>query len=131
MASQTQGIQQLLQAEKRAAEKVGEARRRKTHRLKQAKEEAQGELEQYRRRREKEFQHQREKVLGSQGDGTERMEQETEERIKNICLSYKENHEAVISRVIDIVCSVTPTVHINFVPPNEKVVEMADETSVL
>lgn len=29
MASQTQGIQQLLQAEKRAAEKVGEARKRK------------------------------------------------------------------------------------------------------
>lgn len=28
MASQTQGIQQLLQAEKRAAEKVGEARKR-------------------------------------------------------------------------------------------------------
>jgi hypothetical protein len=29
MASQTQGIQQLLAAEKRAAEKVSEARRRK------------------------------------------------------------------------------------------------------
>lgn len=28
MASQTQGIQQLLAAEKRAAEKVGEARKR-------------------------------------------------------------------------------------------------------
>lgn len=28
MASQTQGIQQLLQAEKRAAEKVAEARKR-------------------------------------------------------------------------------------------------------
>lgn len=29
MASQTQGIQQLLTAEKKAAEKVGEARKRK------------------------------------------------------------------------------------------------------
>lgn len=29
MASQTQGIQQLLAAEKRAADKVGEARKRK------------------------------------------------------------------------------------------------------
>ncbi|XP_026542696.1 V-type proton ATPase subunit G 2 isoform X2 [Pseudonaja textilis] len=36
MASQTQGIQQLLQAEKRAAEKVAEARKRKARRLKQA-----------------------------------------------------------------------------------------------
>nr|ACM08668.1 Vacuolar proton pump subunit G 1 [Salmo salar] len=38
MASQSQGIQQLLQAEKRAAEKVAEARKRKNRRLKQAKE---------------------------------------------------------------------------------------------
>ncbi|XP_044517452.1 V-type proton ATPase subunit G 1 isoform X2 [Gracilinanus agilis] len=35
MASQSQGIQQLLQAEKRAAEKVSEARKRKNRRLKQ------------------------------------------------------------------------------------------------
>ncbi|XP_030624561.1 V-type proton ATPase subunit G 1 isoform X2 [Chanos chanos] len=35
MASQSQGIQQLLQAEKRAAEKVAEARKRKNRRLKQ------------------------------------------------------------------------------------------------
>ncbi len=45
MASQTQGIQQLLAAEKRAAEKVSEARKRKNRRLKQAKEEAQSEIE--------------------------------------------------------------------------------------
>ena len=45
MASQTQGIQQLLVAEKRAAEKVSEARKRKNRRLKQAKEEAQAEIE--------------------------------------------------------------------------------------
>ena len=45
MASQTQGIQQLLSAEKRAAEKVAEARKRKNRRLKQAKEEAQVEIE--------------------------------------------------------------------------------------
>lgn len=56
MASQTQGIQQLLQAEKRAAEKVADARKRKARRLKQAKEEAQMEVEQYRREREQEFQ---------------------------------------------------------------------------
>ncbi|MBN3272414.1 VATG1 ATPase, partial [Polyodon spathula] len=55
MASQSQGIQQLLQAEKRAADKVAEARKRKNRRLKQAKEEAQAEIEQYRLQREKEF----------------------------------------------------------------------------
>ncbi|XP_015683110.1 V-type proton ATPase subunit G 2 isoform X2 [Protobothrops mucrosquamatus] len=45
MASQTQGIQQLLQAEKRAAEKVAEARKRKARRLKQAKEETRKKLQ--------------------------------------------------------------------------------------
>ena len=85
MASQTQGIQQLLAAEKRAAEKVAEARKRKwnnlviwlfssnfdsvillliislcnvsgkARRLKQAKEEAQAEIEVYRAEREKQF----------------------------------------------------------------------------
>ena len=52
MASQTQGIQQLLSAEKRAAEKVSEARKRKNRRLKQAKEEAQSEIEKYKKERE-------------------------------------------------------------------------------
>ena len=51
MASQTQGIQQLLAAEKRAAEKVSEARKRKNRRLKQAKEEAQTEIEKYKSER--------------------------------------------------------------------------------
>jgi V-type H+-transporting ATPase subunit G len=78
MASQTQGIQQLLAAEKRAAEKVSEARKRKwkilqclknwkfrkslifhvlgkQKRLKQAKEQAQEEIEKYRQEREKLF----------------------------------------------------------------------------
>lgn len=81
MASQTQGIQQLLAAEKRAAEKVSEARKRKFRnwksfidfilqnlswkyfrlikgkqkRLKQAKEEAQDEIEKYRQERERQF----------------------------------------------------------------------------
>ena len=41
MASQTGEIQKLLAAEKKAAEKVGEAKKRKNKRLKQAKEEAQ------------------------------------------------------------------------------------------
>ncbi|VDP28690.1 unnamed protein product [Soboliphyme baturini] len=48
MASPTTGIQQLLAAEKKAAEQVNEARKRKARRLKQAKEEAQQEIDKYR-----------------------------------------------------------------------------------
>uniref|UniRef100_A0A8C0N301 V-type proton ATPase subunit G n=1 Tax=Canis lupus familiaris TaxID=9615 RepID=A0A8C0N301_CANLF len=47
MASQSQGIQQLLQAEK-----VADARKRKARCLKQAKEEARMEVELYHRERE-------------------------------------------------------------------------------
>ena len=42
----------MLSAEKRAAEKVSEARKRKNRRLKQAKEEAQAEIEKYKKERE-------------------------------------------------------------------------------
>lgn len=48
MASQTAGIQQLLAAEKRAAEKINEARKKKAQRLRQAKQEAQAEIDKYR-----------------------------------------------------------------------------------
>ena len=44
MASQTDEIQQLLLAEKSAAEKVTEAKKRKARRLKLAKDEAQVKL---------------------------------------------------------------------------------------
>uniref|UniRef100_G1U826 V-type proton ATPase subunit G n=1 Tax=Oryctolagus cuniculus TaxID=9986 RepID=G1U826_RABIT len=81
MASQSQGIQQLLQAEKRAAEKVSEARKRKNRRLKQAKEEAQAEIEQYRLQREKEFKAKEAAALGSHGSCSSEVEKETQEKM--------------------------------------------------
>lgn len=47
MATQTAGIQQLLAAEKKAADTVAEARKRRVKRLKQAKDEAASEIESY------------------------------------------------------------------------------------
>lgn len=47
MATQTAGIQQLLAAEKKAADTVAEARKRRVKRLKQAKDEASSEIESY------------------------------------------------------------------------------------
>ena len=52
MATQSQGIQQLLAAERRAAEKTAEARKRKNRRMKQAKDEAMVEIEKYKAERE-------------------------------------------------------------------------------
>ncbi|XP_055522227.1 V-type proton ATPase subunit G 3-like [Leucoraja erinacea] len=62
MTSHSQGIHQLLQAEKRAKEKLEEAKKRKGRRLKQAKSEAQAEIDQYRLQREREFKHKQDSV---------------------------------------------------------------------
>ncbi|GBM93081.1 hypothetical protein AVEN_2352-1 [Araneus ventricosus] len=65
MASQTQGIQQLLAAEKRADEKVNQARKRKALKLKKAKEEAQAEVLRFREERDKQFKEYEKQYMGS------------------------------------------------------------------
>ena len=88
MASQTQGIQQLLAAEKRAAEKVSEARKRKNRRLKQAKEEAQAEIEKYKAERERQFKEHEARHVGSKGDIAARIEQDTKHKVRGEGTSF-------------------------------------------
>uniref|UniRef100_A0A0C9QR53 V-type proton ATPase subunit G n=1 Tax=Fopius arisanus TaxID=64838 RepID=A0A0C9QR53_9HYME len=84
MASQTQGIQQLLAAEKKAADKVTEARKRKARRLKQAKEEAQEEIEKYRQERERQFREFEAKHMGSKEDVAARIDADTKIKIEEM-----------------------------------------------
>ncbi|XP_029469292.1 V-type proton ATPase subunit G 1 [Rhinatrema bivittatum] len=114
MASQSQGIQQLLQAEKRAAEKVSEARKKKNRRLKQAKEEAQAEIEQYRLQREKEFKSKEAAALGSHGSYTTEVEKETMEKISIVKENYMENKDKVVESLLSLVCDIKPEIHINY-----------------
>ncbi|XP_067825719.1 V-type proton ATPase subunit G 1 [Heptranchias perlo] len=114
MASQSQGIQQLLQAEKRAAEKVAEARKRKNRRLKQAKEEAQAEIEQYRLQREKEFKAKENAALGSHGDSATEIDKDTEEKIKIIGANYEQHKEIVLNNLLTLICDIKPEIHVNF-----------------
>ncbi|KAM4635591.1 V-type proton ATPase subunit G 1 [Polymixia lowei] len=114
MASQSQGIQQLLQAEKRAAEKVAEARKRKNRRLKQAKEEAQAEIEQYRLQREKEFKTKEAAALGSHGNSAVEVDRETAERMGRLQTSYRGNREAVLGDLLRMVCDIKPEFHANY-----------------
>ncbi|XP_043939208.1 V-type proton ATPase subunit G 2 [Protopterus annectens] len=114
MASQSQGIQQLLQAEKRAAEKVAEARKRKARRLKQAKEEAQSEIEQYRLEREKEFQQKQRAVLGSQGNLSTEVEQQTRKKIQTMQGNYQKNRERVLRQLLTMVFDIKPEIHPNY-----------------
>ncbi|KAM5328955.1 V-type proton ATPase subunit G 1 [Glossophaga mutica] len=114
MASQSQGIQQLLQAEKRAAEKVSEARKRKNRRLKQAKEEAQAEIEQYRLQREKEFKAKEAAALGSHGSCSTEVEKETQEKMSILQTYFRQNRDEVLDNLLTLVCDIQPEIHENY-----------------
>ncbi|VVC89673.1 V-type proton ATPase subunit G [Leptidea sinapis] len=114
MASQTQGIQQLLAAEKRAAEKVSEARKRKAKRLKQAKDEAQDEVEKYRQERERQFKEFEAKHLGTREGVAAKIDAETKVRIEEMNKLVKKQEEAVIRDILDLVYDIKPELHVNY-----------------
>uniref|UniRef100_A0A8C7A7H3 V-type proton ATPase subunit G n=1 Tax=Neovison vison TaxID=452646 RepID=A0A8C7A7H3_NEOVI len=114
MASQSQGIQQLLQAEKRAAEKVSETCKRKNRRLKQAKEEAQAEIEQYRLQREKEFKAKEAAALGSHGSCSTEVEKETQEKMTILQTYFQQNRDEVLDNLLAFVCDIRPEIHENY-----------------
>ncbi|XP_025836307.1 V-type proton ATPase subunit G [Agrilus planipennis] len=114
MASQTQGIQQLLAAEKRAAEKVAEARKRKAKRLKQAKEEAQEEIEKYRKERERQFREFEAKHMGSREDVASKIDQDTKRRIDEMNRTIASQKEPVIQEMLQLVYDIKPEIHKNY-----------------
>jgi len=114
MASQTQGIQQLLAAEKRAAEKVSEARKRKQKRLKQAKEEAQDEIEKYRQERERQFKEFEAKHMGSREGVAAKIDADTVQRIEKMNLDIQSNKNPIIQEVLGLCYDIKPEVHKNF-----------------
>ncbi|XP_035794457.1 V-type proton ATPase subunit G-like [Anopheles albimanus] len=120
MASQTQGIQQLLAAEKRAADKVGEARKRKQRRLKQAKEEAQEEIERYRQERERQFKEFEAKHMGSREGVAAKIDADTVRKIEEMNRSISVNKAALLSEILTLVYDIKPTLHKNYQPPKAK-----------
>lgn len=114
MASQTQGIQQLLAAEKRAAEKVGEARKRKQRRLKQAKEEAQEEIERYRQERERQFKEFEAKHMGSREGVAAKIDADTVIKIEEMSRSISTNKTSLIDEILTLVYDIKPQLHKNY-----------------
>eukprot|EP00088_Acartia_fossae_P011381 TRINITY_DN1574_c0_g1_i6.p1 TRINITY_DN1574_c0_g1~~TRINITY_DN1574_c0_g1_i6.p1 ORF type:complete len:119 (-),score=55.26 TRINITY_DN1574_c0_g1_i6:1113-1469(-) len=114
MASQSQGVQQLLAAEKKAAEKVSEARKRKNRRLKQAKEEAQQEIEKYKQERERSFKDNEAKHHGSKDDIAAKIEADTKVKIEAMNRSVVAHKEQTIQCLINMVCDIQPQVHQNY-----------------
>lgn len=102
MTSQTAGIQQLLAAEKKAAEKINEARKRKTKRLKQAKDEAQAEVEKYRHDHDRQFKEYEAKHLGSRDDIAQRIDTETKQHLDSMQQSVNVHKEKVKRKLCTI-----------------------------
>jgi len=113
MAQKSQGIQQLLAAEKKAADLVADARKRKTKRLKQAKEEAAAEIEQFRNECEKKFKEKQASEMG-QEDFQKRITDETNQRLEEMANQIQTNKGAVIDRMLDLVYDINPELHENF-----------------
>ncbi|XP_055541887.1 V-type proton ATPase subunit G-like [Wyeomyia smithii] len=114
MASNTQGIQQLLAAEKKAAEKVGDARKRKARRLKQAKDEATEEIEKYRAEREKQFKDEEIKHIGSREGVSNKIDADTRVRIEEMNRALTTHKETVIVNVLEHVYAIQLDLHKNF-----------------
>uniref|UniRef100_A0A8C3TQX0 V-type proton ATPase subunit G n=1 Tax=Catharus ustulatus TaxID=91951 RepID=A0A8C3TQX0_CATUS len=111
MTSQSQGIQQLLQAEKRAKDKLEEAKKRKGKRLRQAKEEATAEIDHYRLQREKEFRNKETNVRNSKPDCFQEYYMETPANH-----SYHKNMESMMKKLLSTICDISPEIHPNFRP---------------
>ncbi|NP_001088408.1 V-type proton ATPase subunit G 3 [Xenopus laevis] len=114
MASQSQGIQQLLQAEKRAKDKLEEAKKRKNKRLRQAKEEATADIDQYRLKREADFRRIQTSVMGSQGNLAVKIEEQTVEKIQFYSSSYNKYKEGVLKELLDLAYNIKPELHTNY-----------------
>ncbi|XP_017652926.1 V-type proton ATPase subunit G 3 [Nannospalax galili] len=120
MTSQSQGIQQLLQAEKRAKDKLEEAKKKigtgsgKGRRLKQATEEAVGETDRYRMQREKAFRLKQSKIMGPQSNLADEIEEQTVEKLKELSRSYNTYMESVMKQLLSMVCDLKPEIHVNY-----------------
>ena len=113
MAQKSHGIQQLLGAEKKAADLVADARKRKTKRLKQAKEEAISEIEQFRNEREAMFREAQQARIG-QDDFQKHITEDNNAKLLLVEKQVKANKEAVVKRILELVYDISPKLHENF-----------------
>ncbi|XP_003748535.1 V-type proton ATPase subunit G [Galendromus occidentalis] len=113
MNQNSQGVQQLLAAERRASDKVAEARKRKARRLKQAKDEAQSEIDKYRHEKESAFRAYEASHMGSRDDVQKRIEADTQRQILEVNQLVAKNKDEVIKGLLGLVYDIEAHVHKN------------------
>lgn len=115
MTSQpSQEVQLLLAAEKRATEKVSEARQRKARRLKQAKEEAAADIEQFKAESQITFNKYETEHIGSKDDIAKKIERETTDRLETMQRRILTSKNVILDRLIgEVVGKVDAKLHRN------------------
>lgn len=115
MASQpSQEVQLLLAAEKRASEKVSEARKRKAQRLKKAKEEAAEDIEQFKAERQITFNKYETEHMGSKDDIAKKIDRETAEKLETMQKRIHTTKHTILQRLIgEVVGGVDAKLHRN------------------
>lgn len=113
MATQTAGIQQLLAAEKKAAETVTEARKRRVKRLKQAKDEAVSEIEAYKVEQEKRHKNLETNITSNKSSNEDNIKNKTEQAIAIMTKEFESNKKSVLEYILSSVKDVKPKQHEN------------------
>lgn len=104
MTSQpSQEVQLLLAAEKRASEKVAEARKRKAQLMKKAKEEAAADIEQFKAERQLSFNKYETEHIGSKDDIAKKIESDTAHRLETMHKCIGSNKPMLLRNVMDTI----------------------------
>ncbi|KAF9547201.1 H(+)-transporting V1 sector ATPase subunit G [Mortierella hygrophila] len=112
-ASNSPGIQTLLEAEKEASKIVQKARTYRVQRLKDARAEAAKEIEELKASKNEAFQNFEQEHAGSSDQTSHRVEVETEQKRVEIEAAFAKNRGAVLHKLLDTVFTVEPKIHPN------------------
>ncbi|CAG5086567.1 Oidioi.mRNA.OKI2018_I69.PAR.g11262.t1.cds [Oikopleura dioica] len=114
MASQSEGIQKLLEAEKEAQKEVDAARRVKAKKLKQAKEEAKVEIQQFNKEREAQFKAKEAEVMGGREELQRWIAEQTKGQIDEMAARVNQYQAQVIHDLVSAVQDIQPQLPRNF-----------------
>merc|ERR1712127_299667 len=114
MASQSEGIQRLLEAEAVAKKELDHARRQKAIKLKQAKEEAKVEIGKFTKEREAQFKAKEAEILGGRNELEATILTETEQKLAEMNQRVAQLEQAVIDQLVQQVANIVPQLPRNY-----------------
>merc|ERR1712235_16380 len=114
MASQSEGIQRLLEAEAEAKKQLDHARRQKAIKLKQAKEEAKIEIGKFTKEREAQFKAKEAEILGGRNELEASVLADTEQKLGEMNARVQQFERAVINELVSQVANIVPQLPRNY-----------------